>query len=107
MAVHVGNKGVKITLSLRDENGALNISSAAGATDKQIRFLRPDGSKFQANASFTTDGTDGKLYVVSDITFFTVSGLYKCQAFLKLSTGFEGIIGDEREFEFEVKANFT
>ena len=109
--IRVGQIGVVFTLTLKqvDANGAItvmNLASASGATDKQVLILRPDGTTLTKNASFVTDGTNGQIRATSAAGELNGAGKYRGQAYVK-TTSFEGIVGDEGEFEFEVKANFT
>lgn len=51
--------GFNFDFLIADSDGtAVDISSA---TTKELRFIRPDDSKFEFAASFKTDGTDGYL----------------------------------------------
>lgn len=110
--IRMGQIGVKLTLTLKEvaadgSVSAMNVSSAVGASDKQLRILRPNGTVLVKDAAFVTDGTDGKIRVTTDSTTdLDSAGVYKVQAYIKV-TGFEGIVGDEGEFEFTVRRNFT
>ena len=60
--IHVGNIGTVFEVTLySNASDALDVSTALGATDKQIIFSRPDGSIVTNNASFVGDGSDGKI----------------------------------------------
>ena len=51
---------------------------------KNIIIVRPDGTNFTRAAIFTTDGTDGKIYILTVLGDLTMSGTYYIQAYLEL-----------------------
>ena len=58
--VRRGDYGTTITLTVVDADAAaIDIS---GATSKVIVFRRHDGTRMTKAATFTDDGTDGKIY---------------------------------------------
>lgn len=65
--IHQGDIGTVFTVTIIDDttSAAIDVSTA---TTKQIIFRKPDKSLLTATATFTTDGSDGK------ITYSTVSG---------------------------------
>ena len=72
----------RITIKDRDTLEILNISSAS---TKQIIFLKPDGNKLTKNASFYTDGTDGKIQYTGISGDLDTVGIWKIQSYLILS----------------------
>lgn len=58
LEIRVQSWGWNFDFLVEDAGSAVNISAA---TTKKLRFRRPDGSKFEFDASFKTDGTDGYL----------------------------------------------
>jgi len=64
MTVQHNNNGTKVRITILDENGLpMDLSLA---TLKELIFLKPDKTLLTAAASFTTDGTDGKLESLVD-----------------------------------------
>lgn len=55
-----------------------------GATLKEITVVRPDGTSFTRTAIFTTDGTEGKIHILTEAGDLTMSGTYYIQAYLEL-----------------------
>lgn len=70
--------GVVITLTILDEAGAVrNVSSA---TTKEIVFEKPDNTTVTKTATFTTNGTDGKIYYTTATNDLDLAGLWQIQA---------------------------
>lgn len=67
------------------------------ATVKNIIIARPDSTTITRAASFTTDGTDGKMFILSLAGDFTMSGTYYIQGYIE-SPGWNGH-SDISEFE--------
>lgn len=106
MAIHVGDIGTVFTLTIKDDAGAaVNVSSAAGAGTKKIKFLRPDGTVLEKTATFTTDGTDGKITCTSASGDLNQAGMWKMQGYVAL-TSWSGHVGEPGETEFEVRPIF-
>jgi hypothetical protein len=61
--IHVDDIGTVFRATVTDEDG--NIVDLSSATTKTFLFGKPSGSVLTKSASFTTDGTDGKLYYTS------------------------------------------
>lgn len=57
--IHVGDVGTRITLTFKDGTSVVDIS---GASTKQIWIADPSGNVAKETATFTTDGSDGKIY---------------------------------------------
>lgn len=84
--IHAGDSGIVFRYTIVDQDGdAVDLS---GATTKQIRFTSPTGIREDITASFTTDGTDGK---VEGRTYTPASnGLYHAQVYVAGVDGFTG-----------------
>ena len=63
--VHVGDIGTVFEATITDAGVVVDIS---GASTKDLNFLKPSLATLNKAASFTTDGTDGK------IRYTTLSG---------------------------------
>jgi hypothetical protein len=69
---------------LQDCNGAvLNLQTA---TLKEVTVKRPDDSTFTRSAVFTSDGSDGLIYIATQSGDITLAGTYYIQAYLELPT---------------------
>ena len=82
--VFVGDVGTVFEATLKEVGVVVNISSA---TAKQLIFERPDGSTFTVTASFTIDGTDGKLQYTILVGDLNIAGLWSWQAKVTLASG--------------------
>ncbi len=60
---HVDDIGTRFEITLNDQDGAVVDISAV--TTKEIIFEKPDRTSATKTASFTTDGTDGKMYFIA------------------------------------------
>lgn len=56
----IGDIGFNVELDITDEDG--NVFDISTATVKQIVFVKPDQSTITVDASFVTNGSDGKIY---------------------------------------------
>ena len=61
-APRVGDYGITITATIVDQADA--VVDVSGASSKSILLTDPAGNTSSHTASFTTDGTDGKIYYV-------------------------------------------
>ena len=71
--VHIGDTGTRFTLTFYDDTTLVDVSAA---TTKQILFLAPDGGLLTKTATFTTDGSDGKIYYDSLAADFDEKGVW-------------------------------
>ena len=69
----VGDIGTIIEAEITESGAVLGVSAATGMT---ILVTRPDGTTESLAGSFTTDGTDGKIYGLSTVDTFTLKGAY-------------------------------
>jgi hypothetical protein len=81
--VYQGDLGVPLDYTAVDETGAvINLQSA---TEKQYTIVRPDGSSEEVDATFITNGSDGKLrYVLDEVDQV---GIWKYRAFYTTPLG--------------------
>jgi len=82
--IHKGDVGTVFQVTLLDGTTVVDIS---GATTKQILFQKPNGTTMTKNATFVTDGTDGKLKYTTVANDLDTIGLWKIQARVVLPTG--------------------
>jgi len=54
---------------------------------KQIRFEKPDGVDFVVTASFSTNGTDGRMKHTWIAGQLNVTGMWKAQGYVEWATG--------------------
>jgi len=85
--VHKNDIGTKFLVTIKDGTTVVDISGASGDTDKQIIFEKPDGTVITKNATFDTDGTDGKIYYITIDEDLNLSGQWKIQAKVVLADG--------------------
>ena len=83
---------LEVTVTDADTSAAIDISTA---TVKQIRLRNPRKTTVTKAASFTTDGTDGKIRYTTDANVLNVEGLWQFQAYIELPAG--------RKFSTETK----
>lgn len=82
--IHVGDIGTRITLTFKDGTSVVDIS---GASTKQVWIADPDGNVAKKTGTFTTDGTDGKIYydlVANDID---AAGNWSVQGYIVTASG--------------------
>jgi hypothetical protein len=83
--IHVGDVGTRITVTFQDGSSVVDIS---GASTKQIWLRRPAGSALKLDGTFTTDGSDGKIYIDSTAsTFVTAGDTWEVQGYIETATG--------------------
>ena len=62
--IREGDVGTVLEVEIREDDVALDVSDA---TTKQILLRQPDGTTLTKTATFSSDGTDGRIrYVVVD-----------------------------------------
>lgn len=82
--IHVGDVGHRTTVVFKDATVTVDIS---GATTAQIWFRSPGGNVLKLDGVFTTDGSDGKLYVDSTASCFVTAGdTWELQGYFKTAT---------------------
>jgi hypothetical protein len=81
--IRVGDIGTNIELTVKDEtNTVVDISTA---TTKQLIFRKPNGTLLTKNATFTTDGTDGKIYITTVAGDLDQVGVWYTQAYIEIT----------------------
>ena len=68
--IHVGDMS-RLTVTFMDGSVVVDIS---GASTKEICLRDPSGTSVKTGGDFTTDGSDGKLYMDAVATTFDVAG---------------------------------
>jgi hypothetical protein len=84
MSIQKGDVGTKIRVTIFDDGEAVDLS---GVTTKEIILRRPDTTTATRAADFVTDGTDGKIEIVSQAGDFDIVGIYSIQAHIVNSAG--------------------
>lgn len=76
--------GVQFVCTIVDEqtNNIINLSQASNFA---LTFRKPDKSVYSVVASLYTDGTDGKISYLSQVTDLLLAGIWKFQASYTLS----------------------
>ena len=82
--IHLGDIGTVFVVTVKDGSSTIDIS---GATTKQIILVAPDGGKLTKTASFTTDGTDGKMQYAAVSGDLDEAGWWKLQGRVVLTSG--------------------
>ena len=83
--IHLGDIGTIFRLTIVDcDDVFIDISSA---TTKTISFRKADGTTVTKTGVFYTNGTDGIIDYISVADDLDMSGSWKIQAFVILSTG--------------------
>ena len=81
--IHVGDVGTVFVLTVYDGDELVDVS---GATTKQVRLMDPGGNTVAKDASFTTNGTDGKIQHTTVLGDMDETGWWQIQAYLVLPT---------------------
>lgn len=84
MAIHKDDIGTVFEITLSDDNGVFNLS---GATLKQLRLKNPNGVVTTKTATFSTNGTDGKLRYVTVAGDLPIEGPWSIEAYVEIGTG--------------------
>lgn len=74
----IANAGIQIIVQVQDQN--LNPLNVLGASAIVLAFQQPDGTQFNRNATFLTNGIDGSIYYVTTATDILEAGLWYVQA---------------------------
>lgn len=97
--IHVGDIGTAFVVTIKDESN--NIVDISSASSKTISFRKPDKTTLSKTASLTTNGTDGKMQVVTASGDLSVKGRWIGQA----KVVFAGGQWYTNVFSFEVEGN--
>lgn len=80
---HKGDIGTVLILFVHDDQVAVDVS---GASTKTIYIKKPSGTVLTKTASFTTDGTDGKIEWTTVSNDLDEAGEYQLQGYLVLAS---------------------
>lgn len=83
--VHVGDIGTIFLATITDENNA--VVDVSLASTKQLWFKKPDTTVTKKTASFTTNGTDGKLQYTTIAGDLDNAGVWEIQGYVVLAAG--------------------
>lgn len=83
MAVHLGDVGTIIRVTVTEDGSAVDLSTATGI---QLRFRAPDGTVTNYTASFTTNGSDGVLQYALTADDIDQVGLWEVRPYFTLGT---------------------
>ena len=83
--IYAGDIGTRIEFEIVDGDGV--VVDISGAVTKTVDILRPDATSIASvAATFTTDGTDGKMYYETVLDDISMEGTYRAQAYLDLTS---------------------
>lgn len=84
---HVGDVGtvIQVTLQGNDSNCVASALDISAATTLEIRLKKPDGSVLTKNASFVTDGSDGKINYTTIAGDLDQAGVWKVEAYVVIA----------------------
>ncbi len=86
LEIHKLDIGTVLTTTIKDGTSIVDIS---GATTKDIILGKPDGTSLTNAGTFTTDGTDGKIYYTTILNDLDQIGWWKIQGYIVSSSGGE------------------
>jgi hypothetical protein len=66
--------GIEIRLDIIDQD--CNPKDISNSTAREFEFVKPDGTTSTKTALYITDGTDGKLYYVVEMSFLDLLGVW-------------------------------
>lgn len=86
---HVNDIGTifRVTINDTTSSGGNSVADISNATTRTFTFKRPDGTTFSKSASFTTDGTDGKVQYATVDGDLNGAGTWGLQVAIHTSTG--------------------
>ena len=82
--IHLDDVGTRFEVTIKDDGVVVDISAASV---KEIIFKRQNGSLLTKSASFTTDGTDGRIDYTTVSGDLTQVGIWNIQAKITLGSG--------------------
>ena len=86
--LHVGDWGTIIRVTVNDcSDSGSSVLDLSATTTKQIIFRKPDGTILTKTATFTTDGTDGKIQYTTVNGDIDIAGDWKIQVYLVFPSG--------------------
>lgn len=81
--IRVGAVGVLIRLTVQEGGAAKNLSTA---TTKEIHIYKPSGAEVERAATFTTNGADGQVQVVTQAGDLNEVGKYSAVVHLAMGS---------------------
>lgn len=96
---HVGQVNFAVTVQLieEDENGVESVIDVSAATSKKIYLTSPLNVTTEHNADFRTDGTDGKITMLTVAGTLSLEGVWRVVGWVDL--GADEFEGEESTFE--------
>jgi len=85
--IHKGDIGTVFEVTVKDGDTVVDVSSASTEGSKKIRFSKPGGTVVEETATFSSNGTDGKIRYVTIADDLDTAGVWKWQAYVVLSSG--------------------
>lgn len=82
--IHIDDIGTNFIVTIKDEND--DVVDISGATTKNLRFKKPDGTIVTQAASFVNTGTDGQIKYTTVAGDLDVHGTWALQAFIDLGS---------------------
>lgn len=99
--VRQGQSGTVFRATIKDDADD-SVVDVSGATTKEIKAQKPDGTILTKTASFTTDGTDGDIEFSDDSAEFTDTvGQWRYWGYVELAGGWSG---DSTTLIYEVES---
>ena len=82
--IHLNDIGTQFLLTIKDGSATVDISTAS---TKQIIIKKPSATKITATATFSTNGSDGKIYYSTVADDLDETGSYKLQGKVIIDDG--------------------
>ena len=83
--IFLGDFGTVFELEILDQDGS--VVDVSGATTKEVVLENPNGKATSYAASFTTDGTDGKIEYTLKEGDVDKTGIWRVQGYIVLPAG--------------------
>ena len=96
--IQLSTSGLVIELIVHESGIPLDISSA---TAKKMYLKPPTGATLEKTATFTTDGTDGKIRYSTDSSDLSLAGAWQAQGYVAMPS----FTGRTTVTDFTVNAN--
>jgi hypothetical protein len=81
--IHENDIGTVFEVTLKDGATVIDIS---GATEKKIKFRKPDKTTFEKDMDFVTDGTNGQLKYETEDGDMSQPGNWAMQVYIESTT---------------------
>ena len=83
--IFVGDIGTVLVIRIWDilESGVKVVVDISTATEKKIKFQKPDKTVVIKNGTFYTDGKDGKLKYVTESEFLDQPGTWAIEGYIE------------------------